>query len=61
MSTLQKFAFKLTHPVLYATTLIVQGVDYDTALSYAQQHVDGTLWSIAQAKNLQTGEIVTNG
>jgi len=61
MSTLQQFAFKLTHPVMYATTIIVQAVDYNAALPFAQQHVDGTLWSIAQAKNMQTGEIVTNG
>ena len=60
MSTLQQFAFKLTHPVLYATTIIVQAVDYNAALPFAQQHVADTLWSIAQAKNMQTGELVTN-
>ena len=61
MSELQQFAFKLTHPVLYAHTIVVQAVDYNAALPYAQQHVTGTQWSIAQVRNVQTGEIVTNG
>lgn len=56
-----QFAFKLVHPVLYAHTIITQGADYAEAAGYAQQHCDGTLWTIAQARNVETGEIVTNG
>lgn len=61
MSTLQQFAFKLTHPVMYATTIIIQAVDYNAALPYGQAHVAGTDWTISQVKNLTTGEVVTNG
>lgn len=60
MSTLQQFAFKLTHPVMYAHTIIVQAVDYNAALPFAQQHVADSLWTIAQAKNMQTGEVIQN-
>lgn len=60
MSQLVQFAFKLTHPVMYAHTIVVQAVDYNAALPFAQNQVDGTLWSIAQATNLVTGEVVRN-
>jgi len=55
------FAFKLTHPVLYAQTIVVQGADYATALTYAQAHCADTQWSIAKATNMTTGEVVSNG
>lgn len=60
MSTLQQFAFKLTHPVMYAHTIVVQAVDYNAALPFAQAHVEGSLWTIDQAKNMQTGEVIQN-
>lgn len=60
MSQVVQFAFKLTHPVMYAHTIIVQAVDYNAALPFAQQHVDGTEWTIARVTNMQTGEVIQN-
>lgn len=61
MSTLTQYAFKLTHPVLYAQTLVIQADEYSTALQYAQDHCTGTDWSISQVKDLRTGAQVQNG
>jgi hypothetical protein len=61
MNSVTQFNFKLVHPVLYAQNIIVQGADYGTALTYAQAHCTGTLWTIAKATNMQTGEVVSNG
>lgn len=61
MSDLVRFAFKLMHPILYSTTLVIQAVDYASALPFAMQHIAGTQWTIAQVKNLSTGEVVQNG
>lgn len=58
--TITPFSFKLTHPVLYAQNIVVQAADYATAAGFAQAHCTGTLWTIAQARNMTTGEIVTN-
>jgi hypothetical protein len=59
--TITQFNFKLTHPVLYAQNIVVQAADYAEAAGYAQAHCTGTLWTIAQARNLATGEVVSNG
>jgi hypothetical protein len=55
------FAFKLTHPVLYAQTIVVQATDYAAAAAFAQAHCTDTLWSISKATNMQTGTVVSNG
>ena len=55
------FNFKLTHPVLYAQNIVVQGVDYAAAAVFAQAHCTGTLWTISKVTNMQTGEVVSNG
>lgn len=55
------FIFKLVHPVLYAQNIVVQAQDYATAVVYAQAHCAGTLWTIAKATNMLTGEVVSNG
>lgn len=60
-SPVTQFNFKLTHPVLYAQNIVVQAADYAEAAVYAQAHCTGTLWTIAQARNMSTGEVVSNG
>lgn len=54
------FAFKMTHPVMYAQTIIIQGSDYAEAAGYAQQHIAGTEWTIAKVTNMTTGLAVQN-
>lgn len=61
MSTVTPFAFTLVHPVLYAQTIVVQAPDYNGALPLAQAHCTDTQWTISRARNLTTGELVTNG
>ena len=61
MSALVQFNFKFVHPTLYAQNVVIQAVDYNSALTYAQGHCTGTLWTISQATNLATGQVVTNG
>lgn len=58
--TVTPFAFTIVHPVLYAQTLVVQAPDYNAALPLAQAHCTGSQWSIQRARNLTTGEFVTN-
>lgn len=58
--TVVPFCFRLTHPVLYAHSIIIQGVDYADAAQYAQAHCAGTLWTITSATNTITGEVVQN-
>jgi len=60
-TTNTRFLFKMTHPIMYATSLVVQAPDYSSALPYAQAHTVGTDWKISAVKNLDTGETVTNG
>ena len=57
---LMRFAFKLVHPVLYANTIIIQASGYSDAQVFASHHIEGTKWTIAQVKNMLTGEIVRN-
>lgn len=55
------FLFKFVHPTLYAHTVTILAPDYNAALTYAQDHCTGTLWSIARATNMTTGQVVSNG